>query len=464
MMRKYSAVLVCASVWWNMHADISVTPDSRSSLEIAIAGDQATFYDVRKIEMPQGVHIVRFENVAATINKHSVYLELPNNPSLVLMEQNFEYDLVSSQKLLEKYIGKELEIVPAEYDWPDSSVQSAELLSIHGGQPVFRMGAKITFGDIGQILFPYMPENLYTSPTMIWRINSAKRQPAEFAVTYVADSLSWDVEYHLQLEKGKEVARFSGWLTVHNRTGLDISNARIGFCLPHEIGSDQQASQSNADKAHPQLARLRKTFKRKNARQPLLKIADKSNVSLANHQTKKLFWFADVPANLTSRYQVGFDRDEAARSRISKTAECIAEISNSRKARLGFALPAGMVAVYEKNRLHPNLFLGSGEFDGAQKDRKIHFPVPANSQVIVQKRNFPASQTNELKELKQKFLLSNAGKNDIILSIESYVGKNTTLAHSSHKYEALDDSTISWNVLVRSESQNELECTLRRPK
>ena len=153
-MRPYYVVFLLLT--GHLYADIAVTVDARKDLQLTVYRDFGVVKDIRKINLPDGANRIRFEGVATGINTESVNLEWKSGTGIELIGQSYEFDLVSPVKLMEKYVGREIEIVPRKDQWPDTGLQIAELISIHGQEPVFRIGTKITFGDIGRILFPYI--------------------------------------------------------------------------------------------------------------------------------------------------------------------------------------------------------------------------------------------------------------------------------------------------------------------
>jgi len=222
MQRIVAYILILAGT---LSADILVNSEARKNFKIAIYQNFGVIQEVRKVSPPNGVNRIRFDNVAATIKPSSAFLQWSGEYGIEILAQSYEYDLLSPLKLLEKFIGKELEIVPSKGNWPDTVPQRAELISINGDEPVFRIGTKITFGQIGQILFPYMPENLITRPTLIWDINSPQRQEVDLTATYLADDISWSAGYTVHVDTKDNTCLLNSVITVKNNSGMDCVNA-----------------------------------------------------------------------------------------------------------------------------------------------------------------------------------------------------------------------------------------------
>ena len=119
--------------------------------------------DQRLIRLPQGPGELRFMDVAAQIIPTSVYIKsLAAADSLRVLEQNYEYDLLNPQKLLDKYVGKEVKLFTKNPYTEREEIVTAILLSNNGG-PIFKIGDEITFGHPGRIIFPECRKILYQS-------------------------------------------------------------------------------------------------------------------------------------------------------------------------------------------------------------------------------------------------------------------------------------------------------------
>src|SRR5213593_3370526 len=136
-------------------AQLAVGRDAQKDVMVTIYnGNLGLVKDVRETRLPTGLHETEFTDVAAQIDPTSVHLKSLTDPAgLRILEQNYEYDLLSAQKLLEKYVGRKVRL----YQGSGSYVE-ATLLSTDG--PVFDINGEIHMGHHGQIVFPSLPENL----------------------------------------------------------------------------------------------------------------------------------------------------------------------------------------------------------------------------------------------------------------------------------------------------------------
>ena len=143
-------------------------------------GDLGLVKDLREVRLPVGTNEIWFMDVAARIDPTSVHLRSLTAPAgLRILEQNYEYDLLSSEKLLEKYVGRRVRLYQS-----DGTYHEATLLTTRG--PVFEINGQIHLGYSGRLVLPALPDNLVAQPTLAWllRNQTAGTQRDMPAVSY----------------------------------------------------------------------------------------------------------------------------------------------------------------------------------------------------------------------------------------------------------------------------------------
>jgi len=212
----YSAGMQAVQTGVNQQTDIAVT---------AYNNGIALVRDVRELDLPQGEVELRFMDVAQQIRPETVGLRsLAQSGSVVILEQNYEYDLISPQKLMEKYVGKEVKLINFSNELGFDE-KSAELLSMNEG-PVYRIEGQIFLGHPGNVVVPEIPDNLIAKPSLIWQLkNDLGAQQLE--ATYITNGISWRADYVLTLAKNDKSLDVSGWVTMDNQSGAAYNNARL---------------------------------------------------------------------------------------------------------------------------------------------------------------------------------------------------------------------------------------------
>src|SRR5258706_2706575 len=174
-MKRLIAVSMLSVMWITGAATampVAVTEtDQRDVMVTIYNGNLGLVKDTREVRLDAGTLEVKFMDVAAQIDPTSVHLKSVSDANgLKLLEQNYEYDLLTSEKLMEKYVGKKVRLYQS-----NGSYQEATLLSTNG--PVWQIDGQIHMGTSGYAILPALPENLLSKPTLVCRARNALPPP-----------------------------------------------------------------------------------------------------------------------------------------------------------------------------------------------------------------------------------------------------------------------------------------------
>src|SRR5262245_40304355 len=153
-------------------AALAITQAQQREVMVTIYnGNLGLVKDVRDVRLPAGMLEAQFMDVAAQIDPTTVHLKSLTDPAgLKILEQNYEYDLLSSQKLMEKYVGRMVRLYNT-----DGTYLEAKLLSTAG--PVFELNGQIHLGHNGRLVMPSLPEHLVSKPTLVWLLSTGIAGP-----------------------------------------------------------------------------------------------------------------------------------------------------------------------------------------------------------------------------------------------------------------------------------------------
>jgi hypothetical protein len=148
-------------------APVSITAaDQRDVMITVYNGNLGLVKEVREVRLGEGLVEARYADVASQIDPTSVHLRSITDPmGLRILEQNYEYDLLSSEKLMEKYVGRRVRLYQG-----NGTYQDATLLSTRG--PVYDINGQIHMGHFGNVVLPALPENLVSKPTLAWLLRN----------------------------------------------------------------------------------------------------------------------------------------------------------------------------------------------------------------------------------------------------------------------------------------------------
>ncbi|MFH0984823.1 MAG: hypothetical protein V1882_04740 [Candidatus Omnitrophota bacterium] len=204
------------------------TIEDQKGIEVTIYNSNiALVKDSRKLTLPAGEGELRFMDVASSINPVTVSarsLNFPNDFSV--LDQNYEYDLISETRLLDKYVGKKLKILRWDETLSKKEEVEATLLSNNEGQ-IYQIGKEIYLGYPGTKVVPSIPENLISKPTLTWLFTNKSAKAHELEVSYLTGDLSWKADYVATLDGSDKSLDLSGWVTIDNQSGTVYRNARL---------------------------------------------------------------------------------------------------------------------------------------------------------------------------------------------------------------------------------------------
>src|ERR1043166_2373615 len=207
------------------------TLDDQVDLAVTVYNsDIALVRDVRDLQLPRGTFDLRFMDIAATVNPATVHFRSLSEPARVnVLEQNYEYDLLEPDKLLRKYVGRDVTLVRRRQENGATHEEEvkARLLS-YNNAPVWQIGGEIITGmSADHIKFPELPGNLYTHPTLIWTLDNGGGAKHRVEASYLAGKLSWNADYVLTVARDDKAADLDGWVTLVNGSGTSFKNARL---------------------------------------------------------------------------------------------------------------------------------------------------------------------------------------------------------------------------------------------
>src|SRR6059036_2496136 len=212
-------------VFWTTAVTAAPVPitenDQRDVMVTVYNGNLGLVKDTRDARLDAGTLEVKFMDVAAQINPTSVNLKsLTDVSGLKILEQNYEYDLLTSEKLMEKYMGKKVRLYQS-----GGAFQEATLLSTSG--PVWEINGEIHIGTYGNAVLPALPENLVSKPTLVWLLRNAKPAPQRIEASYLTGGLDWKADYVMVINPADSKSDLTGWVTIDNKSGATYKDAAL---------------------------------------------------------------------------------------------------------------------------------------------------------------------------------------------------------------------------------------------
>jgi hypothetical protein len=431
----------------------------------------------RKVQVKQKTDTMRFSDVAAQIDGTSVHFKSLTDPATTVLEQNYEYDLVSADKLLQKYIDKQITVLTK-----DGSRYSGNLLSFDANQLVIRQ-----FGEKGDLVmvqradnvkdiqFGSLPEGLITKPTLVWMLATEKTGEHLVEVAYQTGGLNWQADYNAVLNAKDTHLDLSGWVTVNNESGATYKDARLKLIagdvrrVQPPVQPWMKARAMMAAEAAPgfeekaffeyhlyTLARPTTVAQNQTKQIELLKTSDVP--------VKKIFLYDGAPQY---RFYGGLQTDAGYGSEESnKKVNVLIEFKNSKDNRMGMALPKGKVRLYKRDEADAALeFIGEDQIDHTPKDEVIKLHVGDAFDIVGERKRTNFNVDTSRKTMTESFEIRVRNHKEepveVLVKETLYRWSTWEITQSSHKYDKYDASTVHFPVRVAKDGEQLITYTVR---
>ncbi len=453
------AALALGGVAW---AQDGATPDAVAGpppgqrLALTIYNqDLALVEDVRTVTLPAGRGRQEFPGVSAQIRPETVSL---TGPGIEVVEQNFDFDLLSPDSLMQNAVGQEVRIVRTNPGNGQETTERATVLAVNNGV-VLRIGDRIEIlrqdSVPTRVIFDRVPPNMRARPTLSVTVDSAQAGPRETRLSYLTSGLGWRADYVALFDEASGRMNLQGWITLTNTSGTTYSNADLRLVA----GQIQTLDQENQYRYRPPPPPGRGGTESGEGGQALGDVylyPLPERVTVAQNQTKQV-GFLDVQNAQARRAYVfrasGFQSMEAPRS-----ADSVLAFSNARAAGLAAQLPAGVVRVYQRDRSGTPQFVGENRIAHTPQGSDVQVKVGDAFDVTVQSRLVRAETLGPRHQrTTMEYVVRNARPQPVTVEVLQYgLWLNHTMTRESLRSERVDTSTRSWAVPVPANGETTL--------
>jgi len=425
------------------------TLDDQVDLAVTVYNsDLALVRDVRELRLARGVGELRFMDIAATVNPATVHFRSITQPAqLDVLEQNYEYDLLEPEKLLRKYVGRDVTLVRMRQQGGTTTPEevTARLLS-YNNAPVWQIGGEIITGlHADHIRFPELPGNLYSRPTLIWTLQNGGAEQHRVEAAYLAGKLSWAADYVLNVGRDDKAADLDGWVTLTNGSGTAFPNARLQLVagelnrVRQALGRVMMEQARNAD-----LAAAAPMQEEAFSEYHLYTLGRRTTIN--NAETKQVSLLGGTGVPVRKRYvvegqNVYYRNTYHPGAPIKDVVQVYYQFKNEEKAGLGMPMPAGTVRVYQADTKGGVQFVGEDRIGHTPKDETLNLKI-GNAFDVVAERN----QTDFQKvgpntyEVEFEITLRNHKTAPITVEVNEPVGGTWRMVRASHEWT----KTAAW--------------------
>jgi hypothetical protein len=447
----------------------TTTQKDQTDLSITVYNSNlALVRDVRKMNLHAGVFPLHFEDVAASINPATVHLRSLTDPSkLSVLEQDYEYDLLDPQKLLQKYVGREVTLVRAEQDSNSTKYTETKalLLSDNNG-PVWKIGDEIVTGMASDSYrFPDLPDNLYSRPTLIWTLDNTGAATQSVEASYLTGNIRWNADYVLTVARDEKAADLDGWVTLVNNSGASYNNATLQL-VAGQLNQVAPAMNARAmgfagSAAEAQAPVTQENFSEYHlytvTRRTSIQDNESKQISLLNGSNipvDKAFVVEPQPYYFRSSQGIGNPATEPVMVYYN--------FKNDQKSGLGMPLPAGTVRVYQADTKGNIQYAGEDNIQHTPKDESLRIHVGNAFDVVCERRQMDYKKiATNVYEMEYQITLRNHKDGPVTVDVREPIGGDWQVENSNFPSTKLDAGTIDFQIPVDKDGTATLDYRVR---
>lgn len=462
-----------------------------ATLSAQQAGVEITVYnadfglvkEIRSMNLSQGRQEVRIEDVAAHIDPTSVGFRALKG-TIQILEQNYQYDLLSPNSILMKSIGKRVRFrqllengqsIVTEgvlLSAPGQVVASGGGYTDYGGIVVRTDDGRIVLNPTGTIEVLEIPQGLISKPTLMWELMAGNAGMHELELAYLTNQIGWKANYVLTLNDTDTRASLNGWVTINNRSGKTYENARLKLVAGdvrrvREYAEMQMragaAGRTIEDRGFVEEAMFEyhlytlqrpTTVRDKETKQIALLNAD-------DFAVKKELIF-EGQRNLWRSYGRNYRPAEGYATDSGVKVNVIVEVENSEKNKLGMPLPKGIVRVYKRDSSGQVQMVGEDEIDHTPREEKIRLYVGDAFDIVGSRsrtefRRISDRVVQETFEIK----LRNRKRVDETVRVIERAWNDWQILNESMESKKLDSNTFEYVVILKPDVETVIRYTIQ---
>ena len=450
--------------------DQTSTLDQQTELAVTVYNSNlALVRDVRTLRLARGTSDLKFMDIAATVNPATVHFRSLTEPSRVsVLEQNYEYDLLEPEKLLRKYVGRDVTLVRTVQDQGRTREETvtARLLS-YNNAPVWQINGEIVTGARAEsIRFPELPGNLYSRPTLIWTLENTGGTDHRVEASYLATELAWNADYVLTVARDDKAADLDGWVTLKNGSGTSFKNATLQLVagdlnrVRQAIGRalDEPRMELNAKAAAPMAEESFSDYH-------LYTLGRKTTIN--NNETKQVSMLNATSFPIQKRYVVDgqafyYRNAQHPGSPIKDVVQVFYQFKNEQAGGLGMPMPAGTVRVYQADSKGGVQFVGEDRIDHTPKDETLNLKIGNAFDVVCERKQTDFEKiASGVYDVEYEITLRNHKGVPVTVEVNEPIGGTWRMLQASHQWTKTDAWAAQFKVPVAADGTSTLRYRVR---
>ncbi|MBI5707930.1 MAG: hypothetical protein HZC36_13175 [Armatimonadetes bacterium] len=436
----------------------------------------ALIKEVRQISLQAGRQNLAIEDVAQQIETNSVGIKCLGNPNaLEVLEQNYQYDLISPMAILNKAIGKTIRLSRILPNGAKETIEGTMLSApsgigadmVYQGMVLRTSDGRILLNPAGELEVTSIPDGLISRPTLLWDLFAPTAGSQTIELSYLTRGMSWTADYVLTLD-GSGTGDIKGWVTMTNQSGANFADAKLKLLAgdvqrvaprgaPGIIGGGREALSKMVDAGFQEeslfeyhLYTLQRPATIRNNETKQLSLLEAKGVTV----TKKLV--VDSMLNFGMYYP----SEGEVGTGIMKPQVRL-EFLNKTDNKLGMPLPAGNFKVYQRDKSGSVQMLGEDRIIHTPRDEKVSLVVGRSFDVVAERKrtNFRRLSPNSFEESFEIEVRNRKQEADSVVVLERHYG-DWRVSETSQKWDKLDANTMQYVVALKAGESKKITYTV----
>jgi len=416
--------------------------------------------------MAAGENRLALREVSGRMRPETAALRSVSHPgALALIEQNFDFDLLTPAKLLEKYVGRTVRIVKTHPTTGAESLEAATVLAANSGV-VLKIGDRIETGMPGRIVYDGVPANLRDKPTLVTELLSQRAGQQTVELSYLSGGLAWKADYVAELNAGDSALDLNGWVTLTNSSGTAYPNARLQLVAGdvNRVRDEMRLAAKASRAMEAPAARVANMAQEQLFEYHLYTLGRPTTI--ADNQTKQvaLLSASSVPVvkELLLQGSDYYYRTSYGNIGQKMKVGVFVQFENKEAARLGMPMPKGVVRVYKKDSSGNAQFVGEDSIDHTPKNETVRlklgdaFDVTADKKQTDFRKRDSSHPWNYTFESAYEIVLKNAKKEPVTVVVREPVPGDWRMLEESARHAKVAAGTAEWRVPIAAEGSTTL--------
>ncbi|MBV8170823.1 MAG: DUF4139 domain-containing protein [Candidatus Eremiobacteraeota bacterium] len=439
----------------------------QQAVSITIYNDNlALVRDERRLALPKGVQQLALRDVSAQIDPTTAILHsLTSAGAIAVIEQNFNFDLLSPETLLEKYVGREVTVVHANYRTGAETREQARVLAVNGGV-VLQYANRIETAVDGRLVFASIPANLRDRPTLVTQIDNAYDGEQSVELDYLTGGLSWHADYVGVLNGDDSKLDLNGLVTLTNTSGTSYNNARMQLVAGNlnrvQTPQEVRTLATVTDRAANAGMRQETLFEyHLYTLGRLTTIADKQTKQVAMLSASAV----PVTKSLELRGEEYYYTQASSDLGQMLKPQVFLEFQND-GGGLGIPLPKGIVRIYKKDSQGNAQFVGEDQIDHTARKERVRLRLGESFDVTATKKQTDFKRVgpfNDRYQYESSYTIEmrNAKNAAVTLKVVEPMPGDWTILAENYPHVKSSSATATWTITLPADGKETLEYTMR---